>query len=566
MRPALEYARRLGRFQRNARLYLINNALSGVTAGIVLVLYNLYLYSLGYRADFVGFVLFAVTIGAGIGIFPAGLCIDRFSGKAILIFSNLLIALAAIGQFIFRQPVPLLASSFVEGVAFAFILVINAPFLTRNSSPRERPDLFSVNISLGLITLVVGEVLGGALPVWFRSQPWLMAPLPGWAAHILANQPDPRSYQLSLLFAGLIAAPSLIPLFMLRNDRPSDGVAPSTSEMALLRRGGGGRGGWWGRLRRPRANRSGNVPGTETWAAQAPPPGIRATPAPTERGRDIVQGETRAAQAPPPISPATPAPTERERDIVEEETWAAQAPPPDIPATPALTQMDQREGEEESGRAPARGPTLPHPTPALTMITGDRVRVLLRSPFFFLMLVYVFTGLGAGLFIPYFNIFFVHNLRALSVLFGVIDGGANGLTALTTLAAPWLAVRIGRVNAIALTRLCSIPLLLLVGLTGMLPLAALLYPVRQGVMDMCNGVLQVFSMEVVSEKYRGLANSSYQAAYQVPWAISASLGGVIIVQFGYAPVFLLGAACYVLAIVLLWWRFRNAKSNISGSG
>jgi len=194
------------------------------------------------------------------------------------------------------------------------------------------------------------------------------------------------------------------------------------------------------------------------------------------------------------------------------------------------------------------------------MTTGDRLRVLLRSPFFFVMLVFILTGLGAGLFIPYFNIFFVHQLRASSALFGVIDGGANGLTALTTLAAPWLALRIGRVNTIALTRLCSIPLLLLVGLTGVLPLAALLYPLRQGVMDMSNGVLQVFSMEVVPEKYRGLANSSYQAAYQVPWAISASLGGVIIVQFGYPPVFLLGAACYMLAIVVLWGRFRQAKT------
>src|SRR5579859_155758 len=440
MRPALEYARRLGRFQRNARLYLVNNALSGVTAGIVLVLYNLYLYSLGYRADFVGLVLFTVTIGAGIAIFPAGLCIDRLSGKTILIFSNLLIALAAIGQFLFRQPVPLLVSSFVEGVAFAFVLVINAPFLTRNSGPRERPDLFSMNISLGLITLVIGEVVGGALPIWFRSLPWLMAPLPPWAARILASQPDPRSYQLSLLFAGLIAAPSLIPLFMLRDDQPP-----------------------------------------------------------------------------------------------------------------------------EDRRATARVPTDPNPTPALTMIRGDRLKALLRSPFFFLMLVYVFTGLGAGLFIPYFNIFFVHNLRASSALFGLIDGGANGLMALTTLASPWLAVRIGRVNTIALTRLCSIPLLLLVGLTGVLPLAALLYPLRQGVMDMSNGVLQVFSMEVVSEKYRGLANSSYQAAYQVPWAITASLGGIIIVQFGYPPVFLLGAACYVLAIVVLWGRFRHAKSDIPGA-
>ena len=198
------------------------------------------------------------------------------------------------------------------------------------------------------------------------------------------------------------------------------------------------------------------------------------------------------------------------------------------------------------------------------MMTIERMKALVRSPFFFLMLVYVFTGLGAGLFIPYFNIFFVHHLKASSVLFGIIDGGANGLTALTTLATPWLAARIGRVNTIALTRLFSIPLLLVVGLSGILPLAALLYPLRQGVMDMSNGVLQVFSMEVVPEKFRGLANSSYQAAYQVPWAISVSVGGIIIVQLGYTPIFLLGATCYILSIVVLWGRFRYAKGNIPG--
>ncbi len=464
MRPALEYARRLGRFRRNARLYLVNNALGGVTAGIVLVLYNLYLYSLGYAANFVGFVLFAVTIGAAIAIFPAGICVDRFSGKAILIGSNLLIGLAGLGQILFRQPFPLLASGFVEGMAFAFTLVINAPFLTRNSSPRERPDLFSMNISLGLITLVVGEVLGGVLPIWFRSLRWLMAPLPAWAAPVLASQPDPRSYQLALLFAGLIAAPSLIPLFMLREDR-------------------------------------------------------------------------RAAQAPPSITPTFPALTE---------------------AFPPVSSGGS--GGDGKSRDGWRKRLLR----SRALLNRTRLKALVRSPFFFLMLVYILTGLGAGLFIPYFNIFFVHHLGASSALFGLIDGGANGLTAFTTLAAPWLAARIGRVNTIALTRLFSIPLLLLVGLTGILPLAALLYPLRQGVMDMSNGVLQVYSMEEVPEEYRGVANSSYQAAYQVPWAISASVGGTIIVQFGYPPIFLLGAACYILAIVVLWGRFRYSKSNIPG--
>src|SRR5438270_5095801 len=108
MRLPLNYIKQFGHFQRNARLYLISNALSGVTAGILVVLYNLYLSSLGYGADFIGTVLFAGTVGAGLTIFPAGICVDRFSGKAILIWSSLLIGLAGAGQILFRQPLPLL--------------------------------------------------------------------------------------------------------------------------------------------------------------------------------------------------------------------------------------------------------------------------------------------------------------------------------------------------------------------------------------------------------------------------------------------------------------------------
>src|ERR1700737_1374980 len=116
----VEYIRQFGRFQRNARLYLISNALSGITTGILLVLYNLYLVSLGYHTDFIGIVLFVAAIGAGIAIFPAGVCVDRFGGKPVLIFSNLLIGAAGIGQILFRQPIPLLVSGFIAGIGGAF--------------------------------------------------------------------------------------------------------------------------------------------------------------------------------------------------------------------------------------------------------------------------------------------------------------------------------------------------------------------------------------------------------------------------------------------------------------
>lgn len=481
MSQFVEYLRQFGRFQRNARLYLISNALSGVTAGILLVLYNLYLLSLGYAADFIGAVLFAATIGAGLAIFPAGVCIDRFSGKAILIGASLLIGVAGIGQILFRQPLPLLLSGFIAGVGYAFILVVNAPFLTANSTSDERPHLFSLNLVLGLVTAVVGNIVGGLLPVWFRHIPLLMAPLPAWLNMLLASQPDPRSYQLSMLFAGVIVLPSLIPLFLLSNDPPPGRVSSRPSR----------------NLRQPRRDGGG-----------------------ADEGRGSLR-------SPSPLSPS------------------------------ALV--------SSMAKATTKALSLPNATSALTRTSVGQwlalLPAILRSPIFLLSLVQALIGAGAGLFISYFNIYFVQHLHASPALFGLLSGGTVAIAALFTLVAPWLAARIGKVNSVALTELVSIPLLVTLGLTSYLPLAATCYLFRQGFMDMSNGVLQVFSMEAAPRQHRGLANSSYQVAFQVPWALTAPLGGLLIAHFGYSPIFLGAAVCYLLAIATLWGNFGRFREK-----
>src|SRR6266849_2423328 len=240
----------------------------------------------------------------------------------------------------------------------------------------------------------------------------------------------------------------------------------------------------------------------------------------------------------------------------------------------SLTHLVSHTSWADAGKERLRGTVSDSVSPALHLFQWwknislpsimESIKTLLPSPFFFLVLVYVLTGSGAGLFIPYFNIYFVQHLNASPALFGLIDGGANAMTALLTLIAPALAKRTGRINTSMLTRLVSIPLLLTIGLTSILPLAAFLYLFRQGTMDMSAGILQVFSMESVSKKYRGLANSSYQVAFQVPSALSAPLGGLIIVHLGYSPIFLLGAFCYILTIIILWSKFgwrRGGRSD-----
>lgn len=435
----VEYFRQFTRFQRNARLYLICNVLSGVTTGIILVLYNLYLGALGYGTDFIGLALFAVALGAGLMIFPAGLCVDRLSGRFILIWASVFIGIAGIGQFLLRQPVPLLISDFLAGAAGAFLLVLNAPFLTRYSTSNERSLLFSFNIVVALATTVLGELLGGFLPGWFQNNSWLMAPLPTWLVPFLAQQAEPRAYQFALMLAGIIAVPSFIPVFMMSNERPN-----------------------------------------------------RAT-------------EQR-----------------RERASIR------------IMVTRWWQQVDRR--------------------------------ALFSSPVSALLLVVVLISLGRGFFLPYFNLYFVKHLGASPALFGVIDGTANALTALLTLGAPWLAARIGKINTIALTRLIGIPILLAIGLTGVLPIAVILYPLRQGITDMSGGIFQVFFMEEVPSKRRGLANSGFQAADQVGAALTTPLGGLIIARMGYARVFVIGGVVYVVAFAVLWFRFRYFEKMQAGNG
>ncbi|GER85024.1 MAG: MFS transporter [Thermogemmatispora sp.] len=450
----IDYVRQFTRLQRNARLYLISNALSGVSLGILLLLYNLYLDALGYRADFIGAVQFAATVGAGLAIFPAGLCVDRLGGKTVLIVASLLIGLLGAGQILFRQALPLLITAFLAGIVSAALLVVNAPYLTQHSLPAERSHLFSLNLVVTLVTSVAGRLLGGALPVWLRQLTWLMGPLPFPLSSLLAPQPAARAYQLALIGAGLLAVPSLIPLFLLDPDpqplsKPADGGSGGARRILTERVGGLAR-----------------------------------------------------------------------RVMADWRRW-----------------LDWKVWRPWLGSA-------------LVLLTLEQGLI----------------GFGAGLFIPYFNLFFVRHLGASSWQFGLIDGGATALTAGATLLAPWLAARLGKARAVVLTQTLSLPLMLVLGFSPSLLLAALLYPLRQGAMDMTMGVLQAFSMEVVPGQWRGLANSSYQAAYWIAYSLSTPIGGIVIVQQGYSAVFVLAAISYALAILVLWRGFGHDPQEATKGG
>ena len=458
MQQLIEYVRQFGRFQRNARWYLLQSALVGIGIGIFSLLYPLYLSALGYKVDLIGLVLFFIPLGTSVALIPAGLCVDRFSGKAILIWSSVVMVIAVMGQILFHDLVLLCISAFGIGIGISFQYVLNAPFLTAHSTPDERAHLFSLNIVLILVTTVLGELLGGALPVWLREHPWALFPDLSW---LLSEQKLARSYQITILCGVLLALTSFIPLLLMTAQRPTHGRSEQPFRLVLLF---------------PR----------KLWLS------LRAN---------------------------------------------------------FKKNTSTRRDATDAG---------------VTLSFGRLLRYLF-TPLAIMQVHMVLTGFGTGMITPYFGLFFVGYLGANSTLFGLIDGSSNAILAFATLLAPLMVMRIGRLKTIVFTGLLSIPVIICVGSFRIFLLAAILYPLFQVLWNMANGILQLFSMEVVPPKLQGRANSSYQVAFQVSWAVATPIGGLLIDRLGYTPVFWMTAGLFFLAVVLIWWRFGSKRFVTPGA-
>lgn len=219
-------ARYLSRFrslERNARLYLISNTIQAGSAGAIGVLYTLYLNALGYGTNFIGLVLFFGVIGAGMAIVPAAPLVNRLGWRSMLLWSDWVGGLAIVLQLLVPIPLVIFASTAVAGASFAIILIINTPLFTAYSPPQDRTAIFGLANALGLVAAVIGTVLGGVLPGFFKLPAVSHSGLLLALHPLLAANGQARVYQLAMLTVGATAVPSIIPIYRMSRDTPARG-------------------------------------------------------------------------------------------------------------------------------------------------------------------------------------------------------------------------------------------------------------------------------------------------------------------------------------------------------
>lgn len=184
--------------------------------------------------------------------------------------------------------------------------------------------------------------------------------------------------------------------------------------------------------------------------------------------------------------------------------------------------------------------------------------------FFKLTFPHFLVGAGAGLIIPFLNLYFRNRFELEPGRIGFYFSMLQVTMLFGVLAGPILRRKFGFIRTVVITELASIPFMLILSFTANLTVAFWAFIFRGALMNMAQPVSTTFAMEAVAEEDHGLINSLATIAWTGSWAISAQIGGIIIEKHGFVPSFLLAIVLYAASAVLYYSFF--SKSERSGTG
>ncbi len=405
------YINRIRAFSRNARLYLVSQAIYGTAIGIFQLLFNFYVLSLGYDEAVLGNLVAARSMTSLIMAIPCGFLTDRI-GKRNSIVISIVGYSASVGlMLLFPSSLMFLAMNIVQGLAQSLSGVAMGPFLMENSKDTERTYLFSISSGLQMTTISIGQWIGGYLPTWI-------------ALRLAISALNTKSYAMSLWTVALISLLSVMPILFVSNLISKKSDRPTFAPMSFIR----------------------NNPG--------------------------------------------------------------------------------------------------------------KIQKLILPT--------LITSIGAGLIMPFMNVYFrnVHQQSDTSI--GMIFAWGSLAMGIGLIIAPALAERFGKIQIVVLSQALSVPFLMMLGFAPWFGIVLLAYYMRTMLMNMSSPIYSTYVMEQVDPESRGMLASLTSMASNFGWALSPTISGYLQIRYGFGPPFVLTILLYSISIGMyyLWfWRPDIKKKN-----
>lgn len=178
-----------------------------------------------------------------------------------------------------------------------------------------------------------------------------------------------------------------------------------------------------------------------------------------------------------------------------------------------------------------------------------------------LILPMLITSIGAGLIMPFMNLFFRQVHGQPDPVIGSLFAWGSLAMGLGLLLAPPLADRMGKIQFVVVTQALSIPFLIILGFSPYFWMSAGAYYIRLALMNMSSPVYQTFVMEHVEPSARATVASLVSMAWNFGWAFSPTISGYLQVQYGFGPPFLGTIILYTISTIMYYVFFLRGKQH-----
>ncbi len=171
----------------------------------------------------------------------------------------------------------------------------------------------------------------------------------------------------------------------------------------------------------------------------------------------------------------------------------------------------------------------------------------------------VIVGFGAGIIVPYFNVYFSQELSATSAQIGLIFSAGTLSMGVASLILPFLVRRFGKVGSTVLTQYVSIPFLLLMMVSTTIFHAFIGHFLRTTLMNVSQPAQRNFYLDHIQENERGKASSISQMGSTLFRAAGSNIGGYLIATGNFSRAFQITAVIYVVGTTLFYFFFRKKE-------
>lgn len=216
------YIRRVSSYGREIKLFLLFNMLVYIGIGVFTLVFNLYLYSLDLREDYIGAFSAVQTLAMATAALTMGRFLNRYGTWRCILVATAANLVVSLGLAMTENPAALLVLAALFGITLAYLFTTTMPFIIEWGRRDQRQDIATLGFSLISLSTTFGSLLGGIVPSLAARG------IPGVGSESAA------AYRWTLIVGTFVTCFAVLPLLRMtearRKSPQADAAAPRAVE------------------------------------------------------------------------------------------------------------------------------------------------------------------------------------------------------------------------------------------------------------------------------------------------------------------------------------------------